>query len=157
MDFNQPRFAAKKSSRERASQRMRWVMLIVLLVCAGSGALLYRSRETVLPVVTASVDHIKQWLAERKNHLNKGLVKVKKLAAANKNEAEPQIHFEFYSALPSMQMSAPVAAENTKATPPSAIASKTPVKKLPHGKSIVDAASIERELSEQIKQTNSYE
>jgi len=54
-------------------------------------------------LVSAYFSRMKTWVSERKSHLNQGLVKVKRLAA-NKSDPAPEIHFEFYTALPNMQV-----------------------------------------------------
>lgn len=46
---------------------------------------------------------IKLWFSERKNHLKTSFVKVKKIAISEKKPALP-VHFEFYTALPNMQV-----------------------------------------------------
>ncbi len=85
-----------------------WVMILavlVLVISAGS-FFVYKKRLPVFPVVSAYVMRVKTWIAERKVRLHQGITKVKQIAV-NKNEAEPAIHFEFYTALPNMQVTIP--------------------------------------------------
>lgn len=44
------------------------------------------------------------WITERKNHLNKKIVKIKRDVLRDKENEEIPVHFEFYTALPNMNI-----------------------------------------------------
>ena len=139
-DFARRKLAARRVSPRRGRYRLYGVLATgVALVLIGA-ALGYRQVANA-PWVVASVAHVKTWLAERHQHLHQHMTQVKQLAA-NKPAAEPAIHFEFYTALPNMQVSRAEPLVQT-ATPPS-IAPK-----------VVSAKDVEQALSQQIKNMES--
>lgn len=83
---------------------------------------------------------MQHWVSASRHHLHQDLAKMKQLAI-KKKEGPPPIHFEFYTALPKMQVG--------NALPISKPAPVTVVKTKPV---IVSANELERELSAHIKQ-----
>ncbi len=81
------------------------------------------------------------WVSKSRQHLHRDLAKVKQLAVKTK-EGPPPIHFEFYTALPNMQVG------NVPSLPKAA----TPVAKVNTRPVIVSANELEKEFSAHIKQ-----
>ena len=160
-DFTKKNFAVKRNA---GLGRWRGILLIsvvvLLLMGAGFFAYQYKKTGTGPSVLTAYSARIVDWMATHKSRMRQNLVKVKQLAS-NKNELEPPVHFEFYTALPNMHISAndePVVnvASNKNAatiTPAKTVASKlVPVKSLIMTRPIVNSEELEKELSNLSKQ-----
>lgn len=107
-DFTKKKLSIKQSS----SLRWGWVLIafIFLLVLPLLGYAIYKHKQNTLntPVVSDYFSKIENWMGERKAHWQKKLVndnsKKVKSFTTTKNQAVPQIHFEFYTALPNMQV-----------------------------------------------------
>lgn len=152
--------------------------LALVLFIGGVGVLGYQHGQSApgIHLVSSYYSRITTWIAERRTHLVRGsFAKVKQLAA--KEEAPPQIHFEFYTALPTMQVNADqpltVASETPKVVTPVSPQKKTVLARadksagmqaskamvspfVPAVKSsVVNADELEQEFSAQIKQ-NTY-
>jgi cell division protein FtsN len=109
------------------------------------------------PIVSSYVEQMKSWVAERKNHLNKNLEKVKQVAV-RKSEPAPPIHFEFYTALPNMQVPLPEMEKNENpivATANSGLpATISQIKKTAtniSSNTIFDADRLQRALKEELQ------
>ena len=86
--------------------RWKWRVLAgVFIVFLCSMVFIIQHHKKSLPgsVWAVYVSKITTFIAERKNHLRQNLVKTKQLLT-NKDNDEPPIHFEFYTALPSMRV-----------------------------------------------------
>jgi len=70
-----------------------------------------RKKNPLLPV-KSYVAYFKDWTAEHKNRINQNLEKVKRVAVNDANS--PPIHFEFYTALPNMQVKVSEPKDNVK-------------------------------------------
>lgn len=144
--------SAKRTSRSLSAGQLPWraiavlSILILFSLCALLVSYQYHKNPKNYPAILASITKMTNWVSERKNHLHKNIVKVKQLATS-KNPEDVPIHFEFYSALPKMQMIAPVDKTETVMNP----ALNRPLKK-PLIKSVVaDASELEEDLSSQLK------
>jgi cell division protein FtsN len=125
------------STRQRAMTRRpkqtgkRWIVLVALIALLGAGLSVavyqYKNHTLTTSVITTYANRFKTWIAEHRHHLQQGLVKVKQLATT-KPEDQP-IHFEFYTALPKMQVTVS-APDTTSAVPPPTLKTQ-PAKTLP--------------------------
>ncbi len=100
-DFAGKRFTVKQTTRTR-DRKWRWVVwtaISVLFVCL-VGFFPYKK---TFPLVSSYFVRLKIGIAERKAHLHQETLKAKQIAV-KKNEADPEIHFEFYTVLPNMQV-----------------------------------------------------
>jgi hypothetical protein len=102
MNRNSPKKGYAGKKRLKAWQVGLCISSVAVLICAVACYAWLRYHPQNQMQVTASFSRMKTWVSERKTHLNQGLVKVKRLAA-NK-DVPPEIHFEFYTALPGMQV-----------------------------------------------------
>lgn len=100
-------FKNKKYSR-RSHARTKWLiififMLIILLFA--SGVFIYKHKKPLVltQIFTSEFNRVKSWLDERKQGWRKNLVKTQPVVN-HKDEIKPDIHFEFYTALPRMQI-----------------------------------------------------
>lgn len=86
---------------------------------------------------------ITTWITERHTHLDKKVNHSKRVVAANQDDTESQIHFEFYTALPNMNVTQlnSVIKKDTKAS----TASTRKVE-------IANADELEDELSTAVKE-----
>lgn len=177
-DFAEKKFTNKQTSRAG----VRWIFLLVIFVIlfSGVGFFVYKHKKPSLdaPIFSAYFSRITTWIAERKNHLPTHAANQTKSrpVSANKGDARSQIHFEFYTALPSMRVviSDPVANASNTASPLTERATEKPkdlavkaaslkAQKTPRVKNnpvaIVDEKELEQDLSDhlsdQIKQ-NEY-
>jgi hypothetical protein len=104
-------FTKKNVAMKRTSEFARWlrILLIGVMVLLLTGIIFfayqYPKGGPGSSVIASYSSRITHFIAAHKNHLHRNLVKVKQLTM-NKNESEPQIHFEFYTALPNMHISA---------------------------------------------------
>jgi hypothetical protein len=113
---------------ERGTKKKRRWVLVFLLLVIGLGIW---GVKTIMP--ENSLTNFKSWLSEGQKHLASDITKVKQLTA--ENQAPTEIHFEFYSTLPNMQMNVKESAE---------VAVKKP--------NIFDAAKLQRSLQEEMNQ-----
>lgn len=128
-------FKNRNATRRRtpAQNRGRWLIfagsLCGLLVVGG-----------LIAAFSMRPQLMQHWVSASRHHLHQDLVKVKQLAA-KKKEGPPPIHFEFYTALPNMQVGNALSVSKKPAPAP---VIKKPV--------IVSANELEQELSAHIKQ-----
>jgi|WetSurMetagenome_2_1015567.scaffolds.fasta_scaffold250267_2 hypothetical protein len=149
--------AKKKSVLKHDSLlRWRWALFLFLfgLFVSGIGYSFYHYKQSsgTSPWLSSTFSHLERWIAERKQHWQQGRMRddtsKTKRFVTNKSNAPPPIHFEFYTALPNMQVTVPnpvLEAKNTTLAPvarPQAQAKKM---------AVVSAEELEQELSEQIK------
>lgn len=91
-----------KRDLKRKSSAPHWrilgIAVLALSLAGGAGWVTYQHRERAEQYMAQA----KTWLAERRSHLRDNLSKVKKIAADN--NADQEVHFEFYTALPTMQV-----------------------------------------------------
>ncbi|MFZ2315193.1 MAG: hypothetical protein WAW86_06000 [Gammaproteobacteria bacterium] len=128
-------FKNRNATRRRtpAQNRGRWVIL------AGSlGGLLVVSG--LIAAFSMRPELMQHWVNASRHHLHQDIAKVKELAAKQK-EGPPPIHFEFYTALPKMQVGSALPVSKPQPAP---VAKIKPV--------IVSANELEQELSAHIKQ-----
>jgi cell division protein FtsN len=156
MDFKRKKLAESRQGKNH----LRWLLVTLIIIGAGAGFFVYQYKHEQ-SLFAPYFMQMREWIAEHKPHLqNKLVVKpvVKnKQQAANAHE-EPEIHFEFYNTLPTMQVNVAAAIadnrnsnEKNKPTPasiPPAHAKTAPA-------NIVSAADLEQELSKHILQ-NTY-
>ncbi len=139
--------SAKKSL---ASWKMGLLIGFFAIVLGAVATVFYlRTRQPQTNVLVSSYfSRMKTWVSERKTHINQGLVKVKRLAA-NKNAPPPEIHFEFYTTLPKMQvkLSDLNTTDERSSAPKIQQASILPA---PAASAVISASDIEKELSAQL-------
>jgi len=131
------RHAKKYRAAKRTPTRLHWrwvVLLLVFVVCLIFLFSPYSASMTITwhRLADNYLLPLKQWL---KSHHASAPTRI---ATVNKSrethEAEPEIHFEFYTTLPNMQMPAAMAEKSVEKVSPS--------KKI----AIADAKELEREL-----------
>lgn len=141
-------YSQRGKSGKRSGQRLRgrWVLLIVLLLCL-LGVLGYyifqqKKHPEQFPMATAFFTSVKSWFSEHKQQLHQNIESVKQMT---KNQETPpeQIHFDFYTALPAMQMPASMAAKENE---PAAV---KPAKE----RALFDPAELEEDFSKQMMQS----
>lgn len=99
-------YSKKHFVNRRAQQksRLRWVLLLSVLAILVVGVGFLKSK-TLLPYY-AKITH---WASEKRTQLSKSVTKTKQAVTAQ-NSVQPEVHFEFYTALPNMQVSLPKSA-----------------------------------------------
>lgn len=116
MDYHNQHSNGKQ---RRTDTILPWVLSALAVIVLGAGLFIYQQRQTEgrWPAFTATLGEMKAWVAERKSRLKSEVAAAKTLAAAP-DEAASQVHFEFYTSLPNMQVSAtaPVVASSTSTT-----------------------------------------
>ncbi|HVE44598.1 MAG TPA: hypothetical protein VNC84_05635 [Gammaproteobacteria bacterium] len=142
--------------RTQPSPRTGWLRFVLVLCLVVGGAVFYHHRGLSHPSIAERWSGLKVWVAERRNHLQYGLSRRldKMNSLAVKKDEEPEIHFEFYTALANMQVPVPDAAkvESSKVVQEKSVtvSRKEPSRK-PVKMAITSADDIERALSEEIK------
>lgn len=121
------------------------IVVMVLFICL-AGFFSYNKSPTS-SLLSSYVAHVKTWIAERKARLHHEVVKAKQVVV-NKNDSEPEIHFEFYTALPNMQITVSGPFTNEKSRDSNTnLAIKMASKQM----AIFDEEQIEREFSAEYK------
>lgn len=129
-NFTKTRLAARRTpSAETRWRLILWIGIIFVAICTILFcSYLYKSKAIQSIAANSYVSRVGAWLEERKTHLQNGASKpnVTRLASGQ-DSAESQIHFEFYNALPSMQVatSDPI----PKTVIPKAVVAKETIKK----------------------------
>lgn len=153
-------FSRKKLSVSRTA-KSRWRLLVLILILVGGVGIFFLSSILHGPAFLASFySQARVWLVERKANLQHGLAKKiekPKTPLVSKHDAEPPIHFEFYSALPNMQVSVPsMAVENDSPSQPVINKTANDIAKsyaaTPTLASISNADELAQEVSTHIKQ-----
>lgn len=161
-DFARKRVAANQTIRSSQHLVKAGVISVsIAVVLGGAGWFTYRYLQApeAFPRVAAYVERSQEWLSQHNTRLHQNIEKVKKIAS-NKPDATPPIHFEFYTALPHMQVKLPDAAkEEDESTPPSAnpvitaesVVSNKPLKPSSGTKPIFDADQLQRAFGEELQ------
>jgi len=97
-DFPKNRASTKKSNQWRKLIVAPFLILIVIAL----SVLVYQQRHTRLQSAINSMEALKAWVMEHTNHAHQQIAQIKKIVA--KPDTPPEIHFEFYTALPKMQV-----------------------------------------------------
>jgi hypothetical protein len=145
-------FIRKKAYKKRSS-RVRWPMVIMIGVIVLFGAGFWKDQHSaqpkLLPMLSAQMTRAKVWMTERKEYLHNDIEKVKRIAV-NSEEAPP-VQFEFYNALPNMQVA--ISAPSVE-TPKKKIIIHKPSenKKLAANSTIFDADRLQRAFDEEMKE-----
>lgn len=151
----------KVSAKKITSSHWRRVMGVTLFVAffSGLGFLFFQYKKNTLSSFFSSYfGQVENWIAARKNHLQKGLANdenktKKKPVIAQKNPPPRPIHFEFYTALPNMQVDMPTPiVEMKKPEVVKTVAEKK--KQTSKNIAVVSAEELEKELAEHFKQAN---
>lgn len=152
-------FARKKSAmKQSVFGRWRWPISLCLLafLLVGAGYFILQHQRTS-PWILSYFSRIEAWVAERKQHWQKGgardnTVKAKITTANKNNNSPPPIHFEFYTALPDMQVavSEPVMQAKTVVTSGSVVSKKSSSSSIKNV-TVVSAEELEQEFSKQLK------
>ena len=139
---------AKK--KDEKSTRLFITIVFCMLLLLGVVFLVYQYRKPPrgFPAISAYTHKLKAWMSERKSHLQQGLKEktIQKPKLAHKNELREPVHFEFYTALPNMQMA------------PRELAEKVPVPShdVKASQTIINAEELEREFAERIKASKNH-
>jgi hypothetical protein len=125
----------------------KWCLIIlalVILLCA-TGFFVYKFKkpQPLARVLYWQIEKVHTWAAERRHHLQNKLVKVKQLVI-NNNQTKSDIHFEFYTMLPTMQIK-PQDAPEIKPVSKAII-----IPKMPQENKIFDAATLQNSLENEI-------
>jgi cell division septation protein DedD len=152
MDFEKQSYLNKQNAGTAGSLR-RWLFLaLIFAAIIGGGAVFlyqYRTQSGVSTAVASCIGRFKTWVAERKNHIQQGMVKIKKIAANKENDQD--IHFEFYTTLPNMQVNvAELTSAGNHDSNTSASAKSQPVKPATIASS-ADTGIIQHESSQPVK------
>lgn len=158
-DFARKRVAANQAIQ--SSQRLVMAGIITVSVAAvvgGAGWFTYRYLQTpeAFPRVASYVERSQEWLQRNRSRLHQDIEKVKKIAA-NKPEAAPPIHFEFYTALPHMQVKLPGDVKEEAQRPQNpvmtaeSVVSNKPLKPVAGEKPIFDADQLQRAFGEELE------
>lgn len=96
-------YSKKHFVNKRAQQksRFRWLLLLSVLAVLVGGVAFLKSK-TLSPYY-AKITH---WASEQRTQISKSVEKTKQAVTA-KNDVPPEVHFEFYTALPNMQVPVP--------------------------------------------------
>lgn len=146
---NRKIFATKK----KRSVRLGRIVLFILFVSAIGGlgfvAFQYKKYPEKFPMLTAYFAQVSDWVAEHRNKSNKN--KKPKQMASNQEQNEKQIHFEFYTALPNMQMKVSESLDVAEKAPATMKAHVGKPIRQAQNKTIFNADDLEKELSTHIK------
>lgn len=129
----------EKRAKQKARIRFLWkatLFSVCLAVLGGICMYIYQYHASIV-----SIEGVKLWVSEHKKNLHQEFKKVK---VASTRVSPPEIHYEFYTALPNMHMIVP-----TPASLPAALSD--PKNKLASKAPIVSPEEIEEALSQQIK------
>ena len=105
-ELKRKRLAVKRTSK---ASRKIWPWIVAIFVIAAlalsAGLYLHKNRVSSLDTtaMTASINRLKDWVAERRGRINQKIVKVKEIAL----NTEQPIHFDFYAELPKMTVPVP--------------------------------------------------
>lgn len=150
------------SAKKITSSRWGRVMIVFLSVAFFAGlsffSFQYKQNTLFNSFLSSYFGQVENWIAARKNHLQKGLADdedkaKKKSVIAQKNQSPRPIHFEFYTALPNMQVALPTPIMEVKKPETIKVVAE---KKMQVDKKIavVSAEELEKELAEHFKQAN---
>lgn len=176
-----------KNSNANRNVKKRWFLLLIALISVGGGAGFlfyeYTHQQSVLAPFFARIN---TWIVDHKTNLQKGLAAkgIIKSNAVSKQDTESQIHFEFYNALPNMQVNVAMAvADDARVSSKSKSFANSPNKATMNREdndeaagvsashssdnkmaespakstvNIVNADELEQELSKHIKQMNYF-
>jgi len=108
------KFSAKQLSKNGVHAKWLWTAVLCLMAAlvSGIGFLSYYPINSAMKssLLSAKVSsyyiNMNTWVAERKQRLHQNMEKVKQIAV-NRKDVNPDIHFEFYTALQNMKVSVP--------------------------------------------------
>src|SRR5438552_2794807 len=104
-DFAKKEFKEKQASTSDAKSAFFFSVAIIIICTASFFIYQYKHHHSYFSFKNLpALSQIKSWFRKGKGELGQGLATVKNLAA-NKNNTEQEIHFEFYNVLPTMQVS----------------------------------------------------
>lgn len=136
-NFTKPRLAARRTpSAETRWRFILWIGIIVAaLITVGFCTYLYKTR-TLQSIASISMfTQMGEWLEARKTHLQSNAPKpVLQQVATEENTTDSQIHFEFYNALPNMQVATADPIPKTINPKPPVVAPEKEVTKKPIAK-----------------------
>lgn len=151
------RYAARANNAGQTP--WRWIIsmaFIAMLFCGGFMAFQYKKNPQAYPFLQAYVSKVTLWVESHRKHLRQDMVKVKRLAT-NKNSEQEEIHFEFYTALPNMQMNLPseVQADQSAPVKPMPVATKANASSDTDdvNASSINTDALEQDISAQLNQS----
>lgn len=160
-DFARKRVAANQAIQDRQLRRT-WVFVFALVAILLGSLLWFGYQYQSLSAqgthkMTAYVAQMQQWMTERKTRLHDKVDSVKKIVT-HKLDPNPPIHFEFYTALPHMQIKLSDASKtegsarriNATMTADSVV-NRKPVKQPVVSAGIFDANQLQRALHEELQ------
>lgn len=116
------------------------VFLLTLFSLVGFFGYRYKHGVHHYPFIVSSIVRLGHLVATLKPNVQTSISKPKQIVP---NQTPPSIHFEFYTALPSMQINLPPAPKNTLPLHRTKIVARAPT--------IISAEELEKEWSEEIK------
>lgn len=157
-------YAAKRNT---GRPHRRWLILGAVLILMVGGSLQYiyvaKHHPERLAQFSEQVSGFRHWFVDRKARLQTGLDKkltdIKTLSA--KKTEDEEVHFEFYTALPAMQMSVAEANLETKAPASAGVvtddkkkpaATLSPMKSLAAKSLFLDPAELEQDFAKRFTQ-----
>ncbi|RDI41679.1 SPOR domain-containing protein [Aquicella lusitana] len=144
------RDAAKKNPRKEPPLK-RWAVFAsvfaILGCCVAYFAYQHIRANAGFSEGAVYFSQIKNWFGERKSRLRQDIAKAKQLVKNREKPAEPTIHFEFYTALPNMQVTVSEPADKAEK-------SKNEIKMASkRHPAFLNADELEREFAKEIRQT----
>lgn len=95
-------FIKKKSAKAGRKWRSIILSTVIGLTVLGLSAVFYKHRIQTIKFVTVSYAEMKAWVTAHRSHVGQQLKAARQIAL--KEQSPPEIHFEFYTALPKMQI-----------------------------------------------------
>lgn len=153
-DFSKQYTRRAARATNKGQTLWRWVVMMAMVAVLFCGAFIgyqYKKDPQKYPYLDTYVQQTTNWIAAHRSHLRQDIVKVKRLAA-NKNTEQEEIHFEFYTALPNMQMNATVQAEPAQTGVAAKPTITAPVVATVASPANLDTQALEQDISAQINQ-----
>jgi len=145
------RYAARRNSKATRFRKFFLFSVLLVSLCFGLFAYRYQSHITELESISQAISHLKSWMADRKTGLNKQVAKAKQLAI-RKPEPKPSVHFEFYTALPKMQIEpSHIASDSLKKDQPKQVVNHSKALTNPFN-NVFDAEQLEKDFLQQLAQ-----
>jgi hypothetical protein len=146
------RYSARRNSKSIRFRRFFLLSLLFVFLCFGVFLYRYPSAQlTQTGTVSQTISHLKNWMIDRKAGLNKQVAKAKQLAI-HKSEPKPAVHFEFYTALPKMQIEpSHTSSDSLKNNSPRQLVNRSQESISPLN-NVFNAEQLEKDFSQQLAQ-----
>lgn len=143
-------------------RKLSWLIFFSLLLVACAFTFHHKVHSVDLTKFHASYARFNVWLSERRALFHHEVTEVK-TAKMMKAQRVEDVHFEFYTALPAMQMKLPTTLSmNTAQTIPALPTTNTPISTAQNTtrtllqKSFVSAAELEKDFAIKLQPVNTY-